>query len=225
MKELIKAVNNVMSIVENVDKSMTIGSGQNSYKGVSDKDVKLLFNKAMRDNGLAIFVTEIKPTTTVDRWEESTNYGVKQKQSVFTEVLVTYELHHVSGDSIQLQGYGHGIDTQDKAAGKATTYALKYTLLYNFLVATGHIDDTDSTHSDSMPTPKKQTAPVQKQTAPPTPKAERIIVTEGDENFMKIVQGVASGKATLKQALDKFNISEQVEVSLKEKIQALAEIV
>ena len=218
MKELIKAVNNVMSIVENVDKSMTIGSGQNSYKGVSDKDVKLLFNKAMRDNGLAIFVTEIKPTTTVDRWEESTNYGVKQKQSVFTEVLVTYELHHVSGDSIQLQGYGHGIDTQDKAAGKATTYALKYTLLYNFLVATGHIDDTDSTHSDSMPTPKKQTAP-------PTPKAERIIVTEGDENFMKIVQGVASGKATLKQALDKFNISEQVESSLKEKIQALAEIV
>ena len=154
MKELIKAVNNVMSIVENVDKSMTIGSGQNSYKGVSDKDVKLLFNKAMRDNGLAIFVTEIKPTTTVDRWEESTNYGVKQKQSVFTEVLVTYQLHHVSGDSIQLQGYGHGIDTQDKAAGKATTYALKYTLLYNFLVATGHIDDTDSTHSDSMPTPK-----------------------------------------------------------------------
>ena len=224
MKELIKAVNNVMSIVENVDKSMTIGSGQNSYKGVSDKDVKLLFNKAMRDNGLAIFVTEIKPTTTVDRWEESTNYGVKQKQSVFTEVLVTYQLHHVSGDSIQLQGYGHGIDTQDKAAGKATTYALKYTLLYNFLVATGHIDDTDSTHSDSMPTPKKQTAPVQKQTAP-TPKAERIIVTEGDENFMKIVQGVASGKATLKQALDKFNISEQVEASLKEKIQALAEIV
>lgn len=224
MKELIKAVNNVMSIVENVDKSMTIGSGQNSYKGVSDKDVKLLFNKAMRDNGLAIFVTEIKPTTTVDRWEESTNYGVKQKQSVFTEVLVTYQLHHVSGDSIQLQGYGHGIDTQDKAAGKATTYALKYTLLYNFLVATGHIDDTDSTHSDSMPTPKTQTAPVQKQTAP-TPKAERIIVTEGDENFMKIVQGVASGKATLKQALDKFNISEQVEASLKEKIQALAEIV
>ena len=217
MKELIKAVNNVMSIVENVDKSMTIGSGQNSYKGVSDKDVKLLFNKAMRDNGLAIFVTEIKPTTTVDRWEESTNYGVKQKQSVFTEVLVTYQLHHVSGDSIQLQGYGHGIDTQDKAAGKATTYALKYTLLYNFLVATGHIDDTDSTHSDSMPTPKKQTAP--------TPKAERIIVTEGDENYMKIVQGVASGKATLKQALDKFNISEQVEASLKQRIQALAEIV
>ena len=42
---------------------------------------------------------------------------------------------------------------------------------------------------------------------------------------MKIVQGVASGKATLKQALDKFNISEQVEASLKEKIQALAEIV
>jgi len=72
--------------------------------------------------------------------------------------------------------------------------------------------------------PKPQQAPV-KQAPKPTPKGERIIVTEGDETYLAIVQGVASGKRTLQQALDKFNISEQVEISLKEKIQSLAEIV
>lgn len=87
-----------------------------------------------------------------------------------------------------------------------------------------HIKATDSTGTQRVYAKfdETQPAPVQKQTAP-TPKAERIIVAEGDENFMKIVQGVASGKATLQQALDKFNISEKVEASLKEKITALAD--
>jgi hypothetical protein len=73
-----------------------------------------------------------------------------------------------------------------------------------------------------------QTAPPQKQTAPPkatVPKGERVIVSDGDETFLKIVKAVSEGKATIKQALDKYNISEQVEASLKEKIQALTEIV
>ena len=96
--------------------------------------------------------------------------------------------------------------------GSSSSYARKYALNGLFLI--DDTKDADATNDHGKT-----------QTAPPTPKAERIIVTEGDENFMKIVQGVASGKATLKQALDKFNISEQVEGSLKEKIQALAEIV
>jgi len=70
-----------------------------------------------------------------------------------------------------------------------------------------------------------QTQQPVKQAPKPTPKAERVIVAEGDENFLKIVKGVSTGKATLQQALDKFNISDAVEASLKEKIQSLAEIV
>ena len=205
MKELIEAVNKVMSSVENVDKSMTIGSGQNAYKGVSDKDVKLLFNKAMRDNGLAIFTTKIEPTTTVERWEavdpwsKSTPKDVKMYQSVFTEVLVTYELHHVSGQSIQLQGYGQGIDPQDKSAGKATTYALKYTLLYNFLVATGHIDDTDSTHSDSIPTQQTKATPKSdtKWLNPKTP--------EWDAAIKFLADGGAMSDIKKKYAISKAN--------------------
>lgn len=151
MKNLVKAVLAVMADCKGIDKSMTVGTGRSSYKGVSDKDVKLAVGEAMRKNGLVIFPTKITPSHTIERWEENSNYGVKQKQSVFTEVITEYLLMHESGESVTLSGYGHGVDSQDKAAGKATTYAMKYVLLYSFMVATGHIDDTDNTHSDDVP--------------------------------------------------------------------------
>lgn len=61
---------------------------------------------------------------------------------------------HTSGEYLTISGYGHGVDTQDKGAGKATTYALKYALLYTFLVPTGKIDDTDKDHSEDKEVPK-----------------------------------------------------------------------
>ena len=44
-------------------------------------------------------------------------------------VKTKYLLLHESGESLELAGYGHGIDSQDKGAGKATTYAMKNALL------------------------------------------------------------------------------------------------
>jgi len=150
IKNLIKAVLNVMSEVKNIDKNMTVGEGTKmAYKAVSDKDVKSIIGESMRNNGLVIFPIKIEPLTKIETWSEKTNYGDKMKQSVFTEVKTTYLLAHESGESIEIQGYGHGIDSQDKSSGKATTYALKYALLYQFLIPTGAIDDTDLTHSET----------------------------------------------------------------------------
>lgn len=133
---------------------MTVGAGASSYKGVSDKDVRQKMRESMIKNGLAILPISISPTIRVDRWEEPDYKGVvKSKQSVFTEVVTRYVLLHSSGESIELAGYGQGVDTQDKGAGKATTYAMKNALLNMFLVPTGV--DTDDTHSDDLPVPKK----------------------------------------------------------------------
>lgn len=157
-KNLIKAVLAVMKEVKGIEKSMTVGTGQNAYKAVSDKDVKLKIGESMEKNGLIMLPIDIKPTLKIDRWEETTTYNgqpqTKQKQAVFTEVITEYLLCHSSGESMKIMGYGHGIDTQDKSAGKATTYALKNAMLYTFLVPTGTIDDTDKTHSDNIEAPK-----------------------------------------------------------------------
>ena len=86
---------------------------------------------------------------------------MKRKKEIFTEVKTKYLLMHESGQSVELAGYGQGVDTMDKGAGKATTYALKYALLYLFMIPTGKIDDADKTQpqkeGDQAPQKSKQT--------------------------------------------------------------------
>ncbi len=153
MKNLAQAILKVMDEVKGIDKTMNVGTGNSSYKGVSDKEVKKIIGSAMQKNGLCLLPIGVNASTKVDRWMENGQYGEKSKQSVFTEVTTKYLLLHESGESQVLEGYGQGVDSQDKSAGKATTYALKYVMLYTFLTPTGTIDDADNTHSDTIPAP------------------------------------------------------------------------
>lgn len=156
MSKLAKAIIKVMKAVKNIEKAATVGSGQNSYKGVKDKDVKEIFNTEFVKNGLCILPISIDDTVKVERWQEETNWGPRQKQSVFCSVKTKYLLLHESGESMEICGYGHGVDPQDKASAKATTYALKNALLYTFLTPVGDMPDTDTVHSDSVPVPQKK---------------------------------------------------------------------
>jgi len=188
MKNLIKAVLQVMEEVKGIDKTMSVGTGNSSYKGVSDKEVKKIIGSSMKKHGLVILPIGIEPKTTIERWEEQSQYGNKLKQSVFSEVVTKYLLCHESGESIELTGYGHGVDSQDKTAGKATTYALKYALLYTFLVPTGTIDDADAHHSNDIQIPNK-------------PHLTQAI-------FDKMSEAIEQGKKQdVQKALGKYNIS------------------
>ena len=155
MENLAKAILCVMKDVKGIDKTLTVGTGNSSYKGVPDQEVKKILGESMAKNGICVLHIEIDEQTQIDRWEEVDQYSketpkaVKQKQTVFTKVKTKYLLLHESGESQVIVGYGHGVDSQDKGAGKATTYALKYAMLYSFFVPTGKIDDTDTDHSDS----------------------------------------------------------------------------
>jgi hypothetical protein len=147
-KQIAKAIIAVMQAVKGMEKNSKVGDGNHSYNGTKDQDVKEVFNEALAKNGLCIMPIDLEEQTQVDRWEDAYK---KPKQSIFTKVKVKYLLLHDSGESIELVGYGHGIDTQDKGAGKATTYALKNCLLYTFLTPVGKIDDAETTHSNDLP--------------------------------------------------------------------------
>ncbi len=141
-----------MKEVKGMEKNSRVGSGDYAYDGTKDLDVKEVFNEELAKAGLCILPTDIKEETQIDRWQE----GTKMKQSIFTKVHTRYLLLHESGESIELSGYGHGVDSQDKGAGKATTYALKNTLLLSFLTPVGKMADTDTTHSNDHQTPPKK---------------------------------------------------------------------
>lgn len=191
---LIPAIIEVMKAVKNIDKNMTVGEGRNSYKGVADKDVKKAIGEAMEANGLSILPIDIEENTELNTWEENTQYGVKLKQTVFTKVKVTYLLSHISGEYVTIIGYGHGADSQDKGAGKATTYALKNALLYGFMIPTGAIDDTDNTHSDNITVAPKDT--------------RKILTPDMITEWGNVVKALASGYK-LEQIEKKWIISDE----------------
>lgn len=158
MKEISKAIIAVMKEVKNIEKNMSVGAGKSTYKAISDSMVRNEVKKAMTDNGLCILPISVQATVKIDRWEEADSYNngaMKTKQSAFTEAHTKYLLLHESGESIEIAGYGHGVDTQDKGAGKATTYALKNVILDTFLIIKGDDMDTDSKHSNDIPVPPK----------------------------------------------------------------------
>lgn len=164
-KNITKAILEVMKEIKGIEKDSNIGTGSYAYKGVKDQQVKQIVGRSMQAHGLAIIPTSVEEDTQISEWDETYQGQTKHKQSTFTKVRTKYLLLHESGESLEIAGYGHGVDNQDKGAGKATTYALKYALLYLFMIPTGDIDDTDEVHSNDLPvkpsitSPKPTTAP------------------------------------------------------------------
>ena len=227
MKNLAKAVISVMKEVKGIEKNTQVGSGNFGYKGVSDKDVKKIIGGAMAKHGLSILPIDVDAKTTIERWSETYNGNEKQKQLVFSEVTTKYLLLHESGESQEVCGYGHGTDQMDKGAGKATTYALKYVLLYLFLTPTGDIDDADNTHSEDVKTPQKTPAPVSP--APiraangevigkPSAK-KQLVKMDADNNLTKawlnIVEGISKGTIkTLSDVKKHYNTTPVLEAEI-----------
>jgi hypothetical protein len=203
IKNLTQAIITVMASCKGIEKNLTVGEGRSSYKGVADKDVKSIIGELMVKNGLAIIPTGIEETTQIESWKEAGQYGEKHKQSVFTKVTTSYILSHVSGEWIEIKGIGHGVDSQDKSAGKATTYALKYALLYLFMVPTGTIDDADNNHSDTIEVPPTEPQKEKKQ----APK-KKIILTPTHEKWAGAIDFL-KGTGTMTELLKFYEITSE----------------
>ena len=217
--ELTKAVIEVMTEVKGMEKNSKIGTGNSAYDGTKDQDVKEVFNEKLAEKGLAVMPIDIQEETIIDRWEEedpwskSVPKATKTKQSVFTKVKTKYLLSHTSGEWVILAGYGHGIDPQDKGAGKGTTYALKNCLLYTFLTPVGKIDDTDLTHSDDIKTPVKEPTqpvkePIQLSPAKQVVVEKQVLIKDSDE-WKKLIGFMESGALVkVSQVTKKFEVSD-----------------
>lgn len=204
--KITSAITSVMAEIKSIEKNSLVGAGTASaYKGVSDVDVKAALKPLMAKYGLAVVPLSINSDTKVEKWVEDTKYGAKNKLQVFQIVKTTYLLTHTSGEWIKFSGEGHGIDSGDKAAGKATTYALKYALLYLFMVPVGDIDDADGQHNDDRPMPsansrvpaapksnQKQQEEKPKVEEPQKPTQWRLEV--GDEKWDKVIKWVIKNK-------------------------------
>ena len=205
MKNIAKAIIEVMKAVKGMEKKSNVGVGKSSYKGTKDQDVKEVFNEELAKNGLCIMPIGIEEQTETSNWIDE-QYK-KRKQSVFTKVKVKYLLLHTSGESVELCGYGHGVDSQDKGAGKATTYALKNCLLYTFLTPVGKIDDTDETHSEEIEVPKK--------------KEQKKLPIYPVKNYPKGAKAIKDGTSTFDDIRKVYSLSASAEKTINGMIKNL----
>ena len=92
MKEITKAILAVSKEITAIEKSMNVGTGQSSYKAVSDSLVRNTLRPEMIKQGLVIVPVGVEAKTQVDRWEEADTYkgGMKSRQSISTEATTQY---------------------------------------------------------------------------------------------------------------------------------------
>ena len=159
-KNIFKRLSQITSEITAVAKNLNVGWGKSSYKAVGEADVLAAVKPIESKNGVYSYPYSreiIESAVLVSAKAD----GTESKQQ-FLRLKTVYRFVNVDNpaDYVDITTYGDGVDSQDKAPGKAMTYGDKYALLKAYKIITG--DDPDQTAS--APLNGKEQKPVQRQT-------------------------------------------------------------
>lgn len=139
-----------------------------SYKAVSERDV-LDKVKPLEAKYRVFSYPFSRIITAEDKLlKRNENYGkVTETTSFFMRIETVYRFVNIDKpeEYVEINTYGDGIDTGDKAPGKAMTYADKYALMKAYKMSTGDDPDKD-------PSPEEGYKGKSKNEQKPEPKAE-----------------------------------------------------
>lgn len=128
-----------------VAKNLQVGTGKSQYKAVGEADILAAVKPLEAKHGVYSYPIsrEIVESGTMER---ETNYG--KSVQLYMRIKVVYRFLCIDNpDSfLDIESFGDGVDTQDKAPGKAMTYADKYALMKAYKIITG--DDPDQYASE-----------------------------------------------------------------------------
>jgi len=134
--------------INTVAKNLQVDTGKGKgYKAVSEADVLAAVKPIEKKHGVYSYPygREI-----VDSGElvNQTQYG--ERKSLFLRVRTVYRFVNTEkpDEYLDIVTYGDGVDSQDKAPGKAMTYGDKYALLKAYKIQTG--DDPDQNASGEL---------------------------------------------------------------------------
>ena len=127
----------VMESVRYLSKDIEVSYKTTGYTALSESKVTGILREKMIEQRLVMFPVEMLST----------------RDGQISHVDVRYRIVNAENPSefVEVVSCGDGFDTQDKGAGKAMTYALKYAWLRTFAIPTG--DETDavtSAHIDDL---------------------------------------------------------------------------
>ena len=145
--QLYQKIQQVSIEVMNLEKDMEVGSGNFSYKAVSDTQVTLAVKRAEEKHKIVSIPTsqELVNSEVLKRLDKNNKETITYVDTIkMTLTIIDIE----TGESIQVESFGKGIDSGDKGFGKASTYARKYALLNAYKIALG--EDPDAIKSEEM---------------------------------------------------------------------------
>ena len=146
-KNIFQRMSAITSEISTVAKNLSVDAGKSSYKAVSEADVLAAVKPIEAKHGVYSYPYH---RTIVDSGEMVSNTKYGERKQVFMRVATVYRFVNVDkpDEHIDITTYGDGVDTQDKAPGKAMTYGDKYALLKAYKIQTG--DDPDQNASEDL---------------------------------------------------------------------------
>lgn len=137
--------------ISTVAKNLMVGEGRSQYKAVGEADVLAAVKPVEAKHGVYSYPAKREVIDSGEMVSTSTYNGqTKETHKLYVRVETTYRFVNMDEPSeyIDIITYGDGVDTQDKAPGKAMTYSDKYALLKAYKIQTG--DDPDQNASEPL---------------------------------------------------------------------------
>lgn len=138
-QRMANATNEIQTVAKNLDVKV---SENNTYKAVGERDILYAVKPIEFKHG--IYSYPIKRTILNNEVIESeTKYGTKKQIHYLIGTVYRFVNVDDSNDYIETISYSDGIDTGDKAMGKAMTYGDKYALMKAYKISTGEDPDQE----------------------------------------------------------------------------------
>jgi hypothetical protein len=133
--------------IEKVAKNLSVSLGkERSYKAVSEGDVLRAVKPIEIELGIFSYpfdrtIVETQVLTTKKEYNGNTT----ESNQLLMRIETIYRFVNVEkpDEFVDVKSYGDGVDSGDKAPGKAMTYADKYALLKAYKIETGDDPDKD----------------------------------------------------------------------------------
>lgn len=133
--------------IKRIPKNLTVGTGKNQYKAVAEGDILAVVKDAEKKYKVFSYPHSHKIVDSRTLVTKN-DYGEKESQFVRIESVYRFVNMEDPKEFVDVNAFGDGVDSLDKAPGKATTYADKYALMKAYKVETG--EDTDCGASDDL---------------------------------------------------------------------------
>lgn len=139
-RNLLQRINDVRKAIRYVQKDKSVSTGGSSYRAVTHDMVTAMVREHMVAAGIVSWPVLVESTSMPHEVDKDM---VRAKQFRYE---ATYDFHFANcddpKDEIVIRIQAHGMDSADKAPGKALSYAKKYAVLKLFEIETGEDEES-----------------------------------------------------------------------------------